>query len=148
MSQSEDDFGLKITFGVISNHCLEKFGKEYRLCSKKMIGELFKQGKQLRSFPFSINYKVQSFESKVPFQVVLAAPKRNFKRAHDRNYVKRLMREALRKHKGVLEEVLLRHEKQMILFIVFNQREIPDYTMIEKGMRKCIDKLTGELEFD
>ncbi len=127
---------------------MEKFGKAYKLCSKKVIGDLFKEGKQLRTYPFSVHYKIQSLEENIPFQVVFAAPKRNFKRAHDRNYIKRLMRETLRKEKSSLEALLKEQNHQLAFFILYNQRELPNYEVMEKGMRKFLSKLLLELKKD
>lgn len=125
---------------------MEKFGKVYKLCSKKVIGELFKEGKQLRSYPFSVHYQIRPLAENISFQVVISAPKRNFKRAHDRNFIKRLMREALRKNKSDLEQLLICHNKQLALIILYNQRELPEYVGIEKGIQKVINKLLSELE--
>lgn len=127
---------------------MEKFGKTYKLCSRKVIAELFKEGKQLRSYPFSVHYQIRTLAEKIPFQVVISAPKRNFKRAHDRNFVKRLMRETLRKNKSELEQTLLAQNQQLALFILYNQRELPDYSSIEKGMQKFLSKLLNELKQD
>lgn len=125
---------------------MEKFGKVYKLCSRKVIGSLFKEGKQLRSYPFAVHYNLQALDTPVSFQVVLSAPKRNFKRAHDRNYIKRLLREAMRKEKGELEEWLKQENKQLALFILYNQRDMPDYHAVEKGMQKLLAKILNELQ--
>ena len=124
---------------------MEKFGKAYKLCSRKAIGELFKEGRQLRSYPFVVYYKFMELDTPAPFQVVISAPKRNFKRAHDRNYLKRLMRETLRKNKQELEQVLELKTNKLALFIIYNQRDLPDYESVEKGMGKLLSKLASSL---
>ena len=124
---------------------MEDFGKAYKLCSRKMIDKLFREGKQLRAYPLKGYYlEAESVES-VPFQVVLSAPKRQFKRAHDRNYIKRLLKEVLRREKHVLEAALKDSEKQLALFIVYTNKEILTYPELEKCMRKLIAKLIAEL---
>lgn len=123
----------------------EHFGKPYKLCSRKMIDRLFKEGKQLRAFPLTVYYLENELTEKVPFQVVLSAPKRQFKRAHDRNYVKRLMKEVLRREKQPLEDILSEQEKQLALFIVYGNKEVLSYPELEKSVRKLIGKLIGEL---
>lgn len=124
---------------------MEHFGKPYKLCSRKMIDRLFKEGKQLRAFPLTVYYLENESTEKVPFQVVLSAPKRQFKRAHDRNYVKRLMKEVLRREKQPLEDILTEQEKQLALFIVYGNKEVLSYPELEKSVRKLIGKLIGEL---
>ncbi|MNJ89071.1 ribonuclease P [compost metagenome] len=124
---------------------MEDFGKAYKLCSRKMIDKLFQEGKQLRAFPLKGYYlEAESVES-VPFQVVLSAPKRQFKRAHDRNYLKRLMKEVLRREKQPLEKALNDSGKQLALFIVYTNKEVLTYPELEKCMRKLIGKLIAEL---
>ena len=122
----------------------EHFGKPYKLCSRKMIDRLFKEGKQLRAFPLTVYYLESESTEKVPFQVVLSAPKRQFKRAHDRNYVKRLMKEVLRREKQPLEDLLNAQQKQLALFIVYGNKEVLSYPELEKSVRKLLGKLLAE----
>jgi ribonuclease P protein component len=124
---------------------MEHFGKAYKLCSRKTIDNLFKEGKQLRAFPLTVYYSESKSIEKVPFQVVLSAPKRQFKRAHDRNYVKRLMKEVLRREKQPLEDLLNASGKQLSLFIVYTNKEVLTYGELEKCVRKLIGKLIAEL---
>lgn len=125
---------------------MEHFGKAYKLCSRKTIDRLFKEGKQLRAFPLSMYYlEIEPIE-KVPFQVVISAPKRQFKRAHDRNYVKRLIKEVLRKEKQPLEDLLIASGKQLAFFIVYTNKEVLSYPELEKCARKLVGKLLAELQ--
>lgn len=124
---------------------MEHFGKPYKLCSRKTIGKLFKEGKQLRAFPLTVYYLENEAAQPVPFQVVLSAPKRLFKRAHDRNYVKRLMKEVLRREKQVLEDLLNEQGKQLSLVIVYTNKEILPYPELEKSVRKLLSRLIAEL---
>lgn len=124
----------------------ETFGKAYKLCSRKTIDRLFKEGKQLRAFPLSVYYLEAENTDKMPFQVVISAPKRQFKRAHDRNYVKRLIKEVLRKEKQPLEDLLTASGKQLALFIVYTNKEVLTYPELEKCAKKLIGKLLSELQ--
>jgi len=124
---------------------MEHFGKSYKLCSRKTIDLLFNEGKQLRVFPLKVYYSESKSIEKVPFQVVLSAPKRQFKRAHDRNYVKRLLKEVLRKEKQPLEDALNESGKQLSLFIIYTNKEVLTYQELEKCARKLVVKLIAEL---
>lgn len=124
---------------------MEKFGKPYKLCSRKTIGRLFKEGGQVRAFPLKVYYLESEADQKTPFQVVLSAPKRQFKRAHDRNYVKRLLKEILRREKQPLEDFLNEREKQLALMIVYTNKEILTYAELEKSVRKLVTRLMAEL---
>jgi ribonuclease P protein component len=124
----------------------EHFGKAYKLCSKKQIAELYSKGKVVKAYPLFANLLAMKLQEPVPFQVVLAVPKRLFKRAHDRNYIKRLLREVIRKNKQELSEKLLAKELQLGLLIVFREKKIPDYQEVEQAWLKLQKKLFEELE--
>lgn len=123
----------------------ERFGKAYKLCSRKTIDRLFREGKQLRAFPLTMSYLENEPMGNVPFQVVLSAPKRQFKRAHDRNYVKRLMKEVLRKEKQPLEDALNESGKHLSLVIIYTNKEVLSYQELEKCVRKLVGRLVVEL---
>lgn len=124
---------------------MEKFGKAYKLCSRKTIDQLFKEGTKMFSYPFTVFWMENSFDEKVPFQVVLSVPKRLFKRAHDRNYVKRLMKELLRKEKEVLESILTNQNTQLSFVVVYNNKEILKLEEMQKAVKKMLTKLAQDI---
>jgi ribonuclease P protein component len=124
---------------------MEKFGKAYKLGSRKTIGSLFKEGKQLRSYPFTVYMHEFNNSENVPFQLVFSAPKRAFKRAHDRNYIKRLMRETFRKKKLILEDELTKQQKQLALFVIYTPRELPKYADLLHQTEKLLVKITAAI---
>ena len=72
-------------------------GKKERLKSKKLIGKLFEEGKSIKKYPFRLIYLIQDKNSfKIKTQASFSVPKRNFKKAVDRNRIKRLIKEAYR----------------------------------------------------
>lgn len=119
----------------------ENFGRKYKLKSRKTIELLFKEGTQLRSYPFLVYLKAVDLPEGIPFQFVFAAPKRQFKKAHDRNYVKRLMFECFRKKKLILEELLQKEQKQFALFVIYTQRELPVYADLMQSTEKVMHKI-------
>ncbi len=70
------------------------FKKSERLSSKKDIQELFNNGSSFYLYPFKV-ITLPADTSKL-HQVLFSVPKRLFKRAVDRNLLKRRMREAYR----------------------------------------------------
>ncbi len=126
------------------------FGKEYKLCSRKIIGRLFEKGARLNSFPFALTYGFEALpDQTVPFQVVISVPKRTFKRAHDRNRIKRMVRECLRKNKYILEDFLTsgsNKKGQMALFLVYRFNEELDYETLMRKMSKLLLTLTTSIE--
>ncbi len=115
------------------------FGKNYKICSKKQIDLLFSEGKTVKSFPFVLYFRAAEFEEPVPFQFVFSAPKRSFKRAHDRNYIKRLFREVVSKRKTEIEALF--PKKKMQYFLIYSNRELPDLVQLTKDFDKLLLKL-------
>jgi len=130
----------------------EKFGKRYKLCSKKIIEELFKQGQKVHSFPYTAFYNWAELPDKtVSFQLVVAVSKRTFKRACDRNRIKRLTREAFRKKKHILEDALnasSKPTKQLALFLLYTHKEKLDFATVARKMEKLAEKLLLQLYND
>ncbi len=75
------------------------FHKNERLCSKKAMEELFSRGRSLNRYPLKMMYIVTEYPLENQSQVMFVAPKKKFRRAHDRNLLKRRMREAYRLNK-------------------------------------------------
>lgn len=123
----------------------ESFGKEYKLCSQKAIEALFQQQLKVKQFPFVLHYAAMELPTDKRFQVVISAPKRIFKKAHDRNRIKRLMREVIRKKKLTLEQVLEAKNQQLALFLIYTNREELEYSVLEHKMEQLITKLIQTL---
>jgi ribonuclease P protein component len=124
----------------------QKFGKAYKLCSKKAIESLFKNKKTVKQHPFVVNYAVMDLPTTKTFQVVISAPKRLFRKAHDRNRIKRLMREVIRKKKVILEEHLSDKGQQLALFLIYTVQDELRYELLEQKMEQILNKLVNDLK--
>jgi len=81
---------------------LYSFPKKEKLTSKVIIDRLFKDGDSKFKYPFRILFlSDEKYSEPVP-QILISVSKRNFKRAVDRNRIKRLIREAYRLQKEQL----------------------------------------------
>ena len=120
----------------------EKFGKEYKLCSQKVIQSIFDEKKSVKAYPFLIHYSLIPLSSDASFQITVSAPKRNFKKAHDRNRIKRLMREAIRKNKLILEPFLLENKKQVALFMIIRREKKFRMTYFSKRQHSYLHSLS------
>lgn len=73
------------------------FGKEEKLKGRKQIQQLFAEGKTMVRYPVKLVYLKNEGEQR--HKVAVSVPKRNFKKAVDRNRLKRLLRESYRLNK-------------------------------------------------
>lgn len=126
----------------------QSFGKEYKLCSKKLIETIFKEGKSVKAFPFTLLFLIQENTSNVPFQLVISAPKKINRHAHDRNRIKRIVREAIRKNKFILEDFLTTRNQQLAIFLVYTSKEEMTTEQLDKKTQKIFTLLTEKLQHD
>ncbi|MCC5922562.1 MAG: ribonuclease P protein component [Crocinitomicaceae bacterium] len=119
----------------------EDLGKKYKLCSHKVIEHVYQNGTTTKNYPFKLISIPVDLPNNVPFQIVFAVPKRNFKKAVDRNHVKRLMREAVRKHKAILFNISTQRNIQLALFLLYTDKEILPYSAIEHKIVVLFERL-------
>jgi len=114
--------------------------KDERLKRRKVIEQLFSEGRAVTAFPIRVQYKMLD-QLAVPLQAGFSASSRNFKKAVDRNRIKRLMREAYRLQKAPLEQALQTKPQQLALFLIYTGKELPAYTLIKEKMEVVLKKL-------
>ena len=141
------------------------FKKSERLNSKKVIERLFdkKGSEQIQSvfhYPFRVSYapifdvrfsisdlevdeetnpKSEIEDPKIP-QILISVSKRSFKRAVDRNLIKRRIREAYRLNKYLLLQKPA-HQIPAYIAFVYIAKTIEDFTKIEKSMKGVFQKI-------
>ncbi len=116
------------------------FKKEEKLKSRKLIEVLFKKGISFSIFPLRVLY-LFSEENIAPLQAGFAVSAKHFKKAVDRNRVKRLMREAYRLKKNNLTANLLENKKGMAVFFIYTSNKILLYREVDEKIELAIKKL-------
>ncbi len=121
------------------------FSKSERLSSKKDITLLYTTGQSKSFYPLKIFWREHTFESEHPARVLITVPKRSFKKAVDRNLLKRRIREVYRLNKNPLYTSLTQKEKKIDILIMFVGKEKVLLPEIEKALKKGLDML-GTIE--
>jgi len=118
-------------------------GKNERLKSRKQIEQLFSEGKNFPSSPFRVHYilKPLANESSSNLQFGAGVSGKNFKRAVDRNRIKRLTREAYRLQKKQLHEMLKQKKLQLNIFFIYTSKELPLFYVVKEKVNVILNKL-------
>lgn len=127
------------------------FPKIERLYGVKRIERLHNQGKAFIAYPFRVVFLLTDDENEMmPARVMVSVSKKKFKKAVDRNRVKRLMREVYRLNKGVLVEFAKENQLKIYVSFQYVADEILAFQEMNWKMQKALDKLiktiSGESE--
>ena len=121
-------------------------GRDQRLKSRKQIERLFREGKSMHVFPFRLHYALQPLEEgRETLQAGFGAARRNFKKAVDRNRIKRLTREAYRLRKEPLYLLLKERGMALSLFFIYTGKELPDHGLVSGKIAVALEKLMKEI---
>ncbi|MBP6357987.1 MAG: ribonuclease P protein component [Sediminibacterium sp.] len=121
------------------------YNKFEKLKSRKQIELLFAKGKSISAFPVKVFYLPVEHTPVHPVQVGVGVSARNFKKAVDRNTIKRRMREAYRLHKLPLHEHLVAQQKSVAVFILWIDKQMPTTAALQDLMPAVIEKLIKQL---
>lgn len=121
------------------------FKKSEKLTSKKVITQLFEKGNAVSCYPFKALWLKENLSGNSPVQLCITVPKRSFKRAHDRNFIKRKIREAYRKNKETLYLPLRNKDFKVALLLIYTAKEDITADTIEEKLIKLIAQLNETL---
>ncbi|WP_296634926.1 ribonuclease P protein component [Polaribacter sp.] len=118
-------------------------GKKERLKSKKLIEKLYKEGTSVKAFPLRMVFLQTEHTSDYPAQVGVSVAKRNFKKAPDRNRLKRVMRESYRLQKEIVYNNL---ELPYVFMISYLGKEEKNYEEIYTKMNKLLNLFIKDIQ--
>ena len=111
------------------------FKKEERLAGEKHIQELFEKGSSFHLYPFRVLSLSNPESGHKINKVLISVSKRNFKRAVDRNLIKRRVREAYRLQKDQINGLSL------LLAFVYTSKEIEPFQVIKDKLFLVLEKI-------
>jgi ribonuclease P protein component len=112
------------------------FRKEERLDKEKIIQELFEKGSSFYLYPFKVYFMPNPHASGTTHQVLISVSKKNFKRAVDRNSIKRRIREAYRLNKN-----LLAGQNKLAIAYIYSVKQILPTAQIQERLVKTFKRL-------
>ncbi len=125
------------TFAISMEQQNLKYPKKEKLKSKIVIDELFTTGKSVSKYPLRMVYVPSENSDNVPLKTGVSVSKRYFKKAVDRNYFKRLLREAYRHNKQMLLDNI---EQPYAIMLFYQSKNRLTYQEINEKMIKLFEK--------
>jgi ribonuclease P protein component len=118
-----------------------RFPKAARVHLRTDISSLFLTGKSISAYPLKGVYIRTAISGEWPIQVAVSVPKRIFKKAVDRNRIKRQIREIVRLHHHRFSEILLSRGKGVQLMFIFTGKESPEYAVLQSKIILILQRL-------
>ena len=119
-----------------------KYPKKERLKSKKLIGELFEKGESITVYPIKLVYLQTLYDNGVVLKAGVSVSKKQFKKAVERNHIKRLLRESFRKLKPQYFNNITTQYAFMFLYIGNTK---PAFTEVNEKMKVLLDKFSASI---
>ena len=127
--------------GMTNSRHLNKLSKKERLTDKKLIEELFKKGSSFSLYPLRVLY-IPDPDPQGCNRILISVPKKQFKKAVDRNKIKRRIREAYRTEKHLLNQP----EPQVFYLIgyIYIGKESLPFREINSKLKASLQRLNDE----
>jgi ribonuclease P protein component len=118
------------------------YPKNEKLKSKITIGLLFTEGKSVSKYPLRLVYNPVNLNADEKIKIGVSVSKKHFKKAVDRNYFKRVLRETYRLNKHLLIDQL----DQPYSFMLFYQtKERLSYQEISTKTIQLFEKFIAQI---
>lgn len=117
------------------------YPKSERLKSKTTIDRLFSTGKSVSKYPLRLVYVPVDLPDEEPIKMGVSVSKKYFKKAVDRNYFKRVLRETYRLNKHLLQAT--GDQRYAFMFFYQTSNRLP-YAEIEEKTKQLFQKFVEQ----
>lgn len=111
------------------------FRKEERLHKEKLIQELFEKGSSFYLYPFKVLALRNPDEAFSVHQVMISVSRKNYRKATDRNLIKRRIRESFRLNKNLLPIT-----PKFLIAYIYTAKEILTFAQIQERLIKTLNR--------
>lgn len=122
------------------------YGKEEKLKSKKLIEALFIERQSVAKYPLRLAFKKLETEDvnlkKSELQVAVSVSKKHFKKAVDRNYYKRVLRENYRLNKHLILDKI---SGKYALMLLYQTKDRLTYEEINEKTIQLFEKFVAKV---
>lgn len=117
--------------------------RKEKLKSKKLIDQLFIEGKSVSNYPIKLIFLKTELPFDVTIQAGVTVPKKNFKNAVKRNRIKRLLRESYRLNKDL---IFNNSEGGFAFLFIYLGRKMPEYQEIDENLQAVLHKFKKKID--
>ncbi len=123
------------------NDSCQRLPKSDRLYGRDAVNEVFGKGEHSFIYPYKFYWRL--FQNKQgALRFLVSVPKRNFKKAVDRNHIKRYTREAWRKNNQMLKNELFATNTCLEVGLVYVGKGLPELKEAEAKIILILQRLS------
>jgi len=122
---------------------MNTYPKSEKLKSKTTIDLMFREGKSVSKYPLRLVYTKAVLEEDQKLKIGVSVSKKYFKKAVDRNYFKRVLRETYRLNKNLLLDSL---EEPYAFMLLYQTKDKLSYEEINQKTIQLFEKFHLQLK--
>jgi ribonuclease P protein component len=119
------------------------YPKHEKLKSKNTIDLLFSEGKSVSKYPLRLVFVPASLEEGEKIKIGVSVSKKYFKKAVDRNYYKRVLRETYRLNKEI---ILANLDQPYVIMFFYQTKDRLTYQEINEKTMLLFEKFVAEIK--